>query len=376
MKTLVISCILMIPLVVSSQYLELFNLADRGLISSPGTFNYSGIDWTIEVGSIPNPGGIAASDYFKTAGGALVARDSDVEFCFYTPVLDISVPSNSSLSIPFDAPLFDSPSNPPVNGNDYIQVDYSTNGGSSWNSIGNQFGGGSRTVELPIGAPGEVSFNGTIVASGITGSSLQIRICVLNTNSMENISIFSVNVPEAGTTVLPVKWGSVSVNKSADGNAVKWTTYNEINNESFEVERSLDGGENFTVVGTLNGAGNSSQLNEYNFVDNHDFPSTSIVYYRVKQTDFDGKYDYSPIVAIRNDNNTTYEITPNPFHDFLTFTGSNQDQENEIIDIINLQGTNVKQFKNINGTIDTSDLLPGIYFIKLPSGEMAKVVKL
>ena len=115
-------------------------------------------------------------------------------------------------------------------------------------------------------------------------------------------------------------------------------------------------------------------MNEYNFVDNHDFPSTSIVYYRVKQTDFDGKYDYSPIVAIRNDNNTTYEITPNPFHDFLTFTGSNQ--ENEIIDIINLQGTNVKQFKNINGTVDTSDLLPGIYFIKLPSGEMAKVVKL
>lgn len=378
MKFFIILLFFVIPFLGYGQYLEEFNLADRGLISAPGTFNLVGVNWTIEVGSGPNPGGIAATDYFKTEGGALVARDSDVEYCFYTPILDITIPATSGFSIPFNAPNFDSPSIPPTLGNDYIQVDYRVNGGT-WVGLGNQFGGGARTVETPIGSMGDQSFSGTITQpSTIVGSTLQIRVCVLNTNTAENISLFSISVPQTGTSVLPVKWANIEANKKEGGNEIRWKTFSEVNNEKFEIERSFDDGNDFNVIGTLLGAGNSSISKEYTFWDNHDHHTSSIIYYRVKQTDFDGKYDYSPMVAVRNDlgDYSEFSVSPNPFSDYLNIISTNDKSENNATTIMNSNGVIINELLNFNGAINTSQFVPGIYFIKLPDGQTKKLVKM
>jgi hypothetical protein len=78
-----------------------------------------------------------------------------------------------------------------------------------------------------------------------------------------------------------------------------WSTASEQNNDFFSVERSEDG-ITFHEIGTVKGAGNSATVRYYEFADT-ELPSaaaTAILYYRLKQTDFDGNYSYSDILAI------------------------------------------------------------------------------
>ncbi|MBL7892552.1 MAG: T9SS type A sorting domain-containing protein [Bacteroidia bacterium] len=91
---------------------------------------------------------------------------------------------------------------------------------------------------------------------------------------------------------------------------VKWITASEINNDYFTVERSFDGVD-FEVLTTVDGAGNSSQQRNYSTFDH--YPLKGVSYYRLKQTDFDGKYTYSNIVSVEfNANGTFFTVYPNP----------------------------------------------------------------
>lgn len=81
------------------------------------------------------------------------------------------------------------------------------------------------------------------------------------------------------------------------GNAVllKWITATETGNDFFTIERSIDGIA-FSQIGTMNGAGNSTQVLNYKFDDADPFAGTN--YYRIKQTDNNGRYSYSKIIAV------------------------------------------------------------------------------
>lgn len=93
---------------------------------------------------------------------------------------------------------------------------------------------------------------------------------------------------------LPVKWLSISASENLGGVEVSWSTASEENNDYFVVERSLDA-EYWLPIGTVEGAGNSNEVLNYAFLDN---ATTDVVtYYRVKQVDFDGEFEYSKIVA-------------------------------------------------------------------------------
>jgi hypothetical protein len=76
---------------------------------------------------------------------------------------------------------------------------------------------------------------------------------------------------------------------------LEWATGSEINNDFFTIERSLDV-EHAEIIGYLDGAGNSTQTLWYSFVDQNPLPGIS--YYRLKQTDFDGKFEYFDWVAV------------------------------------------------------------------------------
>ncbi len=111
---------------------------------------------------------------------------------------------------------------------------------------------------------------------------------------------------------LPVEL--VSFTGSIEGEAIvlNWSTATEINNSHFEIEKSLDGVE-FTQIGTVDGNGNYSGLIEYQFTD-FDISHTHN-YYRLKQVDFDGAYEYHPIIHVHVANtNTDIELNvfPNP----------------------------------------------------------------
>ena len=147
----------------------------------------------------------------------------------------------------------------------------------------------------------------------------------------------------AGSGTLAVKYSSfdaVVVDKSV---VLKWLTEEETDNNHFEVERSFDG-TNFTTVGiVLDGFANGTQKS-YQYKDNTpELQSKSVVYYRLKQVDNNGKYTYTNTLVVKMQvaGGVTIQTTPNPFTENLdvrfTAAGNGVAQ----ISIINSNGQQV-----------------------------------
>ncbi|MBK8416283.1 MAG: T9SS type A sorting domain-containing protein [Bacteroidetes bacterium] len=88
----------------------------------------------------------------------------------------------------------------------------------------------------------------------------------------------------------------------------EWTTASEVNNDFFEVRRSADG-QNFETIGLVDGTGSTSSYSNYNFIDA--MPLQGLNYYRLRQNDFDGNFEYSEIVKVEVASEI-YSVFPNP----------------------------------------------------------------
>tara|TARA_B100000809_G_scaffold252302_1_gene286876 strand:+ start:191 stop:2320 length:2130 start_codon:yes stop_codon:yes gene_type:complete len=164
------------------------------------------------------------------------------------------------------------------------------------------------------------------------------------------------------TAILPITLlkfeGKVMGNGS---NRLEWSTSSEINNEFFSIERSLDA-LNFEEVGEDNGAGNSNHLIQYNFIDNASI--SGINYYRLKQTDFDGDYSYSDIIALNNKQDNVKIFVANNILQ-VNFNGEVNTSVLQIIDAVGRIVYNNET--NTNVKINASEFSKGIYIVKVSS---------
>lgn len=113
-------------------------------------------------------------------------------------------------------------------------------------------------------------------------------------------------------SALPVTLVSFTAKALDNAIELKWVTETEINNDYFEVERSKDG-RVFLPIGKVTGAGNSKTVQNYSFVDQQ--PYQGVSYYRLKQIDFDKRFEYSPTLSVEYNgttNNFDVLIYPNP----------------------------------------------------------------
>ncbi|TAE80628.1 MAG: hypothetical protein EAY81_10345, partial [Bacteroidetes bacterium] len=170
---------------------------------------------------------------------------------------------------------------------DAFIVKFNSSGVRQWATY---YGGG--TLDAGNGITTDAS--GDIMVTGSTFSSNAIATNgVHQTIKGGGWDAFIVKLTSSG--MLPVKliaFNAVLAHKKVN---CTWETASEINNDYFTIERSVDG-EDFEDVGTIKGRGNSSTNSHYHFTDNNPFEGIS--YYRLKQTDFDGKYTYSPIQKV------------------------------------------------------------------------------
>ena len=95
--------------------------------------------------------------------------------------------------------------------------------------------------------------------------------------------------------VLAVELKSITAFAKGTSNAIQWTTNTEANNSHFNVERSLDGINNWTTIGSQKGKGNSTVESNYSFGDNNPL---SISYYRLRSVATNGKEDVSKVVSV------------------------------------------------------------------------------
>jgi hypothetical protein len=93
---------------------------------------------------------------------------------------------------------------------------------------------------------------------------------------------------------LPIELINFTANCREPNVELNWSTASELNNDFFTLERSIDA-INFNPIGNVDGAGTSNSILNYQFTDNS--PLSQQSYYRLKQTDFDGQFEYSDIVT-------------------------------------------------------------------------------
>lgn len=144
-----------------------------------------------------------------------------------------------------------------------------------------------------------------------------------------------------------------------------WSTATEINNDYFTIEKS-NSGMDFNSVATIKGAGNSSTINDYKFIDN----STSLepTYYRLKQTDFDGKTLSLQTIFIHCLKlDEPLIVIPNPIINYSNIK-SNYNFKCATLEIVNTTGVVVFSESGLNGNefkIFNQSYAPGIYYIRL-----------
>ncbi|MBK5285653.1 MAG: T9SS type A sorting domain-containing protein, partial [Bacteroidia bacterium] len=216
----------------------------------------------------------------------------------------------------------------------------------------------------------------TPVAAGSPSLS-KVTKTTWNTFTTENFDIAPQSIPP-----LPVEL--IGLNAVCNSNHVEvfWSTASETNSSHFSVERSVDG-KTFESVGFVPAAGNSSTVKEYNFSDFYSPSST--VYYRLIQTDFDGKnYSYGPVaVNCRiNGSDDFANVFPNPFSKDV-FVLLNLAQSGTIeLSVTNVLGETVRNFYfNLKkGThqlpLSLDDIAPAFYNLSVKTSSQRLVVKM
>lgn len=163
-----------------------------------------------------------------------------------------------------------------------------------------------------------------------------------------------------------------------------WQTVSELNNSHFEIERSIDG-TNFEKIGKVAGNGTSSSVINYVFRDNQ--VNYGLIYYRLKQVDFDGKYEYSPIIAVVNNAKSTFEVRlfPNParLSDMIVLWTSEDQVTPLYYQIIGMDGKvhshqviESTDFSSSFGLVSDAELQSGIYVLHIRQGNNAKILRL
>ncbi len=147
-----------------------------------------------------------------------------------------------------------------------------------------------------------------------------------------------------------------------------WSTATELNNSHFEIERSNDG-RNFQSIGKVEGHGNSSEVKVYDFYDEK--PMNGKNYYRLKQIDFDGTFEYSYVILEEvKRKETILELFPNPaIHTLVLQSPTKGD-----VIIYDALGKVISTFSKIDDTMtfDVSQLQPGLYKLLFQSSDKSE----
>ena len=157
---------------------------------------------------------------------------------------------------------------------------------------------------------------------------------------------------------------------------INWSTATEYNNDYFTIEKSIDGIK-YDVIGMVDGMGNSTSLTNYYFEDRT--ITNEIQYYRLRQTDIDGKFTITDWVSV-NINSLINDISvhPNPFNRDINITiNSNYDMEQKINIIDPLGRLVLSEIRHLdygvnNVNIHLDEISEGIYLIDV-GGKICKI---
>jgi len=226
-------------------------------------------------------------------------------------------------------------------------------------------GADSYNVSSPNG------FNGVVEGSFVDGPfayGTDFSYTVSDASNLEcTFTTEMTNVSPCTTTRVELTRFDGTV--EAPGNRLFWATGSEDESDSFTVERSQDG-TNFTPIGTVKAAGNSSTTKSYELLDIN--RKTGLNYYRLSETDTKGKTKIvSNVIALENNSGPAItSIFPVPANETINIEFSS-DKTSTQLELFNMTGQLLSrlEYESTNGTnliaIDLSSFSEGTYFITI-----------
>ncbi len=245
----------------------------------------------------------------------------------------------------------------------HIYRNVTADGGSGWCDCEGEIYIGTTTVD----GTGNWSYTHNLGLTAAQASS----VSATQTTPSNSTSEFS-----ACSAPLPVNYLFFEAEKITNSEVLlSWGTIEEVDNDYFIIQRSSDG-INFEDIGVVDGKGNSTAANYYNYTDYN--PGTGMVYYRLKQVDFDGNYSLSMIRAVMlGDGNVLINQTGTTVDIVTSFEG-----DVEIyISLVNLKGqVLIQDYYTATGTnihtLQLNELPSGVYILQLQGGDQMVTEKL
>jgi hypothetical protein len=185
------------------------------------------------------------------------------------------------------------------------------------------------------------------------------------------------------TTLVPVELISFAATSNGKEVILNWSTATELNNQLFEVQRSFEGSD-FASVGFVNGKGTTTERQDYTYRDK--ILTDGKYYYRLKQIDYLGRYEYSNIIEIELRAFNSYLLEqnyPNPFNPTTTIGYGIREKGNVKITILNAIGEDVAVILNEEREpgfhqveFNAANLPSGVYFYQLKAGDYIDTKKM
>jgi photosystem II stability/assembly factor-like uncharacterized protein len=209
-------------------------------------------------------------------------------------------------------------------------------------------------------------------------------------NGIDTVAFYKIKFTENNTGIICGSQGKFLINTdyvvpvelsgftaSAHGTDVElnWVTKTELNNSGFEIQR-LNQETSWEKIAFVRGNGTSSEPVEYSFIDKE--LKGGNYFYRLKQIDFDGNFEYSDKVNVFISYPIDYSLDqnyPNPFNPNTTIKFGIKEETQVNLTIFNILGEKVRELKNevmksgyYEVEFDGSTLVSGVYIYKIQAG--------
>lgn len=326
------------------------------MINSNGVFDFTpatAMDINFSGNTMTGDSGIITVDYFGYGNNAFHAN-SILETNKSTYRWIVNKPWSSN----FNAPYFTSAE---------IRIDLDEIPGRGGISIGQESSVKIYKRSLPDNTKSIYDFEniGPVTYDNVTH---ELRVSVTS---------FGEFILASNSAALPVELINFTAKAMDEKNVqLYWSTAQETNNQHFEIERS-NNGIHFIKIGNSAGAGNSLKINQYTFHDQIDLKENKVLYYRLKQVDFNGNSTWSKIETVNynTDNWNDLAIFPNPTSENLYF--NRPLEEGTKIEVLDIRGTSIMKESCTNSihTFNTEWLNAGIYFIKIENQHIQQSFK-
>lgn len=220
--------------------------------------------------------------------------------------------------------------------------------------------GTSSTLNLHIQTPTEAENNGVIIADVTNDFDGETR----TTLSPTDIGADELSAP------LPIELLAFTGFAKPDFNVLTWTTASEINSNYFEVER-LNSEKVFENIAHITAAGNSREINQYQFHDATFTKTNAIEYYRLKMVDRNDHFKYSDVIAVKRNADVKARVSlyPNPSSETLNIIISNAEVTKIRVRVLDVVGKIIYENNNLISneinSIEVANLPSGIYTLQV-----------